>query len=388
MKNIFDRLVYLWKQNLNEELTDTEKTELNQLLQNESYAKIFKDMEDPKYISERLKIQNSFDALKAYRNFSERTEYQKGLRAKKNRIRKLYIMTFSVAAVAVLFFTVTSLWRSQETYKTDGETIQSSTILARKTSAYIVLDNGERYDLKSEGRVSKDNSVVFVDKNTMPAMDDQDDTVKLEYNTIVVPRECEQHIVFSDGTQVWMNAESKLRYPTKFASNERQVFLEGEAYFTVKKSSAPFVVHTQKGNIKVLGTEFNIKAYSQKGTMETTLVNGSVMYSGIKELLLKPGEQCVVDVNGGVDKREVDVSFYTAWKDGVFMFKDARLEDIADDLSRWYGCDFIFETDKLKDIKFTANLEKYESINTLMELIKRTGIISYKIQDRTIIISE
>ena len=143
----------------------------------------------------------------------------------------------------------------------------------------------------------------------------------LVFNTLIVPKGGEYSLELPDGTVVWVNSESALRFPEKFTSNRREVFLEGEAYFEVKKdANRPFYVHTEAGKVRVLGTAFNVCAYSNDRFWQTTLVEGSVMINQEeKEVLLKPNEQYQIDVRTGkAGLREVLPELYTSWRDGKF----------------------------------------------------------------------
>ena len=169
--------------------------------------------------------------------------------------------------------------------------------------------------------------------------------VEERYNTLRVPRGGEYSITLSDGTIVYLNAESELRYPVKFVGEDRQVYLSGEAYFdVVHDKTHPFVVDVKNSTVRVLGTSFDVRAYADEDEVLTTLVQGSVRFSAGKEsVILGPGEQAVLDKSGRVETREVDTYLYTAWKDGVFAFKRQRLEEVMKVVARWYDVNVFWE---------------------------------------------
>lgn len=171
------------------------------------------------------------------------------------------------------------------------------------------------------------------------------------YSTLVVPTGGFYPLELSDGTRVWLNSESELRFPVKFLSDKRQVTLKGEAYFTVKKDSTkPFIVHIENASVEVLGTTFNINTYGDDENIYTTLVNGSVRFVSEKnkqEVILKPGMQSVMNTRtGNTDIRQVDVQDYISWKEGRFVFHSMTLESIMQQLRRWYDIQVFYQIRK------------------------------------------
>ena len=163
--------------------------------------------------------------------------------------------------------------------------------------------------------------------------------------------------------------------------------VEGEAYFVVAKGTKPFVVSTSRGDVRVLGTTFNVKAYEEDGAMAATLVEGKVRVAkGEEGMDLAPGEQGTVTAAGVMEKREVDVDEFVGWKKGIYVFKRQRLENIMRDLSRWYGVEVFFQNQALRALPFTGNLRRYEDINGFLDVLERTGELKYRINDNTVII--
>lgn len=201
---------------------------------------------------------------------------------------------------------------------------------------------------------------------------------------MVTPRGGEYSVVLSDGTKVWLNAESELKYPVHFNGPERRVYLKGEAYFDVaKRKGQKFIVCSDKTQITVLGTEFNIKNY-EGGVVAATLVAGSVLVGyEDNECCLKPGQQAVVSVDG-VNVREVETILYTAWKDGFFVCQDMTLDQILQELSRWYDFTYFYQNEELGALRLTAKLRKFDSVEDIFEILKMTGQVDFVVKGRTV----
>lgn len=212
-------------------------------------------------------------------------------------------------------------------------------------------------------------------------------------NEISTPKGGHFKVVLPDGSKVWLNASSTLKYPNKFSPKERVVELSGEAYFEVNKQSTPFYVHTTTQRIEVLGTHFNVNAYKDESEVKTTLVEGSVKISAdsrtgnIEDVFLKPGEQARL-VGEKIEVKEVDVSQFIAWKEGFFSFRGADLEMVMREFSRWYGVDVEFEGDlpntKLwgevyRDAKASQALAILEYYDLKFKIIKEKGISKIEI---------
>ena len=178
-----------------------------------------------------------------------------------------------------------------------------------------------------------------------------------------------------------------MKYPITFSGESREVILSGEAYFDVKKDTRPFVVSLESGDVTVLGTSFGVSAYPGYPNY-TTLVWGSVRFTSLRQeqVVLTPGEQAVVNISGTLEKRNVDVEEFVGWKDGVFIFKDKTLAEIMQILERWYGVNVIFQDESLKELEYTGSLERYDSINTFLQLLEKLKEIRYEIKKNTIVL--
>ncbi|CAL1520167.1 FecR domain-containing protein [Chitinophaga sp. MM2321] len=212
------------------------------------------------------------------------------------------------------------------------------------------------------------------------------DTEKPIQYTLITPRGGEYQLTLSDGTTVWLNADSKLVYPTVFTGNTRVVTLEGEAYFDVHQdASHPFVVKTSHQSVRVLGTEFNIHAYPDEPKVVTTLINGRVQVNSQDHtLLLQPGQQAHLTGEGLLSLQpDADIEQVIAWKNGYFRFMKADIHSIMQQLSRWYDVEVHYEKN-LKPASFGAVISRNNNISQVLNMLEATGEVHFKIEGRKI----
>ena len=208
------------------------------------------------------------------------------------------------------------------------------------------------------------------------------------YNTVSTPRGGQYQLVLADGSKVWLNAASTLRFPTSFVGKERKVELEGEGYFEVAKNAAmPFKVDVDgKGEVEVLGTHFNINSYSNEPAINTTLIEGSVKVTGNlsgKTQNLNPGEQARINAAGQVTlNRNINVDEIIAWKEGNFNFNSAGIEYIMRNVSRWYDLDVVYQGVPSKET-FSGIVSRNSNLSEVLMIIKQAGI-KFKIEGKKI----
>ena len=185
-----------------------------------------------------------------------------------------------------------------------------------------------------------------------------------------------------DGSLVWLNSGSKLSYPSNF-KGQRSIQLEGEAYFDVIKSRKPFIVSTAYGEIEVLGTSFNVKAYTDDD-FQTTLVAGAVnlRVGAGTSITLKPGEQAFVNENNRLEIQTVETEIFTSWKDGKLIFYREPFEKVAKRMERWYNVKIEVDNDEIKNLWFTGTIEM-ETLSEVMELIRRSMPLEYSYDQNT-----
>ncbi|MCF7568279.1 DUF4974 domain-containing protein [Sabulilitoribacter arenilitoris] len=316
--------------------------------------------------------------------------------------RKRSYWKYAAAASVMLFISLSILFiknREQDIpsniITTTPPTLINNDIEIGSKKATLTLEDGSNIflekgkDFVSNNLKADDKGIVYkgakVSKN------------KIQYNYLTIPRGGEFSIKLPDGSQVWLNSESQLKYPVAFAKGEpRKVELVyGEAYFKVSPSTnhdgSKFIVNTQMQEIEVLGTEFNINAYKDEPYIYTTLVEGSIaINNSLNMAILKPGDQSeinIADQNSTINITQVNVKKIISWKKGIFTFSNLPLKEIAKVLSRWYDVDIIFANKELEDIRFNGVSSKKQNIEEILINIRNTNFINnYKIDGKTIFI--
>jgi len=217
----------------------------------------------------------------------------------------------------------------------------------------------------------------------------EDKGMEAVYNTLEVPRSGEFKLILADGTKVWLNSQTILKYPVAFTGGMRDVYLTGEAYFEVAKAPKPFIVNTPEGAVQVLGTQFNVKAYLEEHAEAITLEEGKVRVSVNKGLFLDitPGYQAYIDkATRQLSTRAVNTSCYTGWREGVFRFDGETLEGVMNALARWYDFRFQFEQASTQNLHFSGTLKRYDSAEKVFDMIEQTANVKISIEDEYIVI--
>lgn len=261
--------------------------------------------------------------------------------------------------------------------------------LTLNDGSHIVLSNAKNGKLTAGSGIQvtkeKDGLIVYHFSNSDTGKSRPVD----EFNTITTPRGGQYQLVLSDGSKVMLNAESSLRFPVAFNSNERRVELTGEAYFEVAKNKAkPFIVHANNTNIQVLGTHFDVNAYNDDHMLTTTLLEGSVrMESGKYSAILKPGQQgSVMDNSGSIAVKDADIEEVMAWKNGIFLFNDERLDEVMKKISRWYNVEVEFRDPEVKKEAYSGIVSRFSKISQLLGKLQELGGVEFKIEPNKVII--
>tara|TARA_R110002033_G_scaffold170962_1_gene214997 strand:+ start:6219 stop:7379 length:1161 start_codon:yes stop_codon:yes gene_type:complete len=298
-------------------------------------------------------------------------------------------------AAAILVMALTSTYFLRNNIFNNASptpTIVNSTIQSGTDKATLTLETGETVTLvkgttyQTPNANSNGEEIVYNALNSTSS--------ELVYNYLSVPRGGQFALKLSDGTKVWLNSESQLKYPVSFTKGEsRQVELVyGEAFFEVSPSSehkgANFkVIHNQQ-EVQVLGTEFNIKAYKDESNVYTTLAKGKVAINYLGKIQnLIPGQQSNVNMlTNTLTVSTVNVKTEVSWKDGVFSFKEKSLKEIMVSLSRWYDVEVVFQNKSLETVKFNGVLRKHQNIEEILAVIMSSSINNYEINNKTIIL--
>ncbi len=318
------------------------------------------------------------DVEEEYRRFAGRT--------KRGRGRALWRWCGAAAAsVAVLL----AVWFFADRVEVEEKTLAAAETLVGRRTAELILASGERVELGGNALNIKteDGRRIAADSCKRLSYREADVEGVMEeepvYNTVRVPGGADYAVELADGTIVRLNCETELRYPVRFVGKERRVYLDGEAFFEVAKNAEmPFIVETTQMQVEVTGTQFDVKAYAEDETMQATLVEGGVEVcaygAGSKPVALIPSQQYVLDVQTRqAEVKKVDVQLYTGWVEGMFVFKNQRLEDVMTMLARWYSVDVFYIGESVKDIRLSANLGRYEHIDKILDIIQETNKIGF-----------
>lgn len=255
--------------------------------------------------------------------------------------------------------------------------IKNGAVASQRNVRIIKLANGQ---LKYSFQLT-DTSEQLASK-TIPA-------VAIQYNTIETPRGGQFQIDLPDGTHVWLNAMSSIRFPLNFSSlKERRVELTGEAYFeVVHNKDLPFRVVTTSQTVEDLGTLFDVNAYSDEKRTKTTLLRGSVkLTAGNNSVVLIPGQQA--ETGQSITVHEADVEAAIAWKNGYFKFDDEKLEDIMRQLGRWYNINVVYQDESVRSETFGVLTTRFANISSLLNMLEQTGNVKFRISGSTVTISK
>nr|WP_321358587.1 FecR domain-containing protein [uncultured Draconibacterium sp.] len=257
----------------------------------------------------------------------------------------------------------------------------------------LITDEGEVVLLQSENSesiVEIDGAQIHQKDSTLLYDKEEKKIEEVKYNSLVTPRSKVYNLVLADGTKVWLNASSAIKYPVSFTGDIRKVYLTGEAYFEVAHDKTkPFIVSTSEMDVEVLGTTFNVMAYPEDQTVETTLVTGQVkIRTGKNKLLLEPGMQATLDKGTRLlDKSEANTDLITSWIFGKYIFEYESLEGVMSKLSRWYDIDVSFANIKKKNIHFSGTLFKYHDINETLHIIELTTNVKFENTENSITVN-
>ncbi|BEI57423.1 FecR family protein [Butyricimonas faecihominis] len=314
----------------------------------------------------------------------------------KNGLRRQRRMTtwIKYAAVIALPLLIAGVWLL---FPRGGErsipVAQNTKIVKREESPVLEVVGGGKVILEKE----KDKMIEAgrgVDVQQSSGMLVYSDSVVSEYvdtNVLRIPKGGEFKLQLADGTRVYLNSATDLRYPVAFTGPERRVYLKGEAYFEVAKDvEHPFIVVTDDVQVRVYGTSFNVNTLGADG-VRTVLVEGKVGIRGQdldREYVLKPNELAFYDRNSRDMKIEtVDPDLYTLWRKGIFVFERETLENIMNTLSLWYDMEVFFQSESAKQLHFSGHMKRYEQIEDILHAITDATGVVFTINDRTVCVS-
>lgn len=352
-------------------------------LEHEDKVRIVGKILNAEELESRRVIRAECDVQRAWEQVQRRMEERKGQR----RLKRYSLMLQSAVSLAAAILIACGVIYYTHVGRQKRVMAQIAQIKPEGQHAVLYLADGASVDLGLrdsiavrtetgvEVEMTGENSLAYKPRKTQPQKQEE---VPEEYNTLVTPRGSEYSLTLADGTQVWLNAASRLRFFTSDRGRERRVWLEGEAYFEVAHDARrPFIVESGGQSIRVLGTRFNINSYEGDRAIYTTLVEGSVAIApltGGDAVTLEPGQQAEYSRrNGGaIAVKAVDTSLATAWMNGTFIFAHASVTEIMENLSRWYS--FEFEVSPLLDgLRFSGQFPRCENLDKILSIIASTG---------------
>jgi len=366
----------------------------NWLEKDPSNSSLYHRIKEEGYIRKKLKRYEDYDKKTAWLNIIRQIDQPVSTR--RMVLRKLIPYA---AAILILAAIGGYLFFNHLLFDTKNQVVKTGIIVPGTQKAILTLGNGEKIALNNtmEEVVIPEQQVDIVDaNNTLTYLEKEPEKKEktIVYNTLETPRGGEYHVVLSDGTRIWLNAVSKLRYPTEFSGDVRYVEIEGEAYFEVAENRRkPFIVNTGKMEIVVLGTSFNVMAYCDEENIETTLIEGSVKVNIVNEvnsdlnaIEITPGQQAVfVKEQNILEQKKVNTEVFTAWMDGKFIIDHESLEGLMRRLGRWYDFETEYTDPEIRNYHFSGTIKRYDNISSILEMIALTTHISFEIKNNTVI---
>ena len=340
------------------------------LAQNEQNKALFNKICSDNTIREKIYNYKNIDAEQAFNDF---------LKARKQRSnRRIYYRFLSGAAVIAICFGFWALIRIQEQETQNLQVTETEQQLSDMPAnkPVLTLGDGTRMNVWGDNlyfkETEKGQKIMLGDS----LLSQKEDSITADsYNTLEVPLRCDFNFTMSDGTRVWINAASTLKYPAKFAADSRTVYASGEIYLEVAKDAGrPFYVVVDGITVKVLGTSFNIRAYADENDTKVTLLEGKIAAQiNDKEYTLTPGKQLKRDKTfGETSVRTVDPAEIVSWTRGYYIFKKARLQEVVNTLKNWYGVNIMLSSGA-SDIIYTGVVNKEEKLEVFLRRLEEVS---------------
>lgn len=303
----------------------------------------------------------------------------------------------AAAAVALAVATGSFMWlkRPSAPVQEAKNTLPAGNIIPQairpgSNKAVLILGDGSEIALNDadSGRIARQGN-AFISKTGhgqivyADAGNTNEET--LIYNTIHIPRGGQYSLTLPDGSKVWLNAATRLHFPVRFQGSERLVELDGEAYFEVARNERqPFRVKVRSMEVEVLGTHFNVMAYTDEATIQTTLLEGKVrLKSGESSVILRPGQQGLYAPGTHFSVRQADPEQATAWKNGYFIFNDETLPSIMRKISRWYDADIQYAS-RNNNLSYAGTISRFKNVEDVLRMLTLTGTVQFRVEGKII----
>ena len=361
----------------NELSSEEELIFLHELKKHPEYMKVLESFRNGKQVQSELDFLHNLDVDSAWEKVNPNPV---------SHTRAKGAKWWAIAA-SIIFLGLCSfwIWRYQQPDMGLRQLAAAQHILPATDKAELILSDGRAVALhkNASALLEADGTAIFQKEGMLSYQSTQQDHhTRLIYNTLRVPRSGTFRLVLPDGTAVWINANSELRYPVHFAKNERKIYLKGEAYFEVSRDvDRPFKVEVEGTEVEVLGTHFNVRAYGDR--VSTTLLEGAVKVQYAQQsVLLEPGQQAR-SFEDNIEVQQADLTKAVAWKDDIFYFNEDRLVDIMEEISRWYDVEIAYDG-KVSDQRYTGSIRRDARLSEVLELIGFTSAVEFKVSGRRV----
>jgi len=385
------RVAYLIAGYIRNTLTEAEHEDLDDWVNASDHnMKLFEDLTDERNIEANLEWMDKVQSEQSFKMLRERGAFKKA--AKKFKIHPAWIAAASVVLITVIYFLSRNSNNSEA--NTDKMTkLDTTGLQPGGNRAFLSLGDGSIIDLTTtkNGLMKNANGSDIIKVGDGALLYEPDTTTEplSAMHTLTTPIGGQYHLKLPDGTSVWLNAATSIKYPARFSGNERRVELNGEAYFEVTHSVAAsgarqsFVVESNGVTTEVLGTHFNVMSYANEAAKEITLLEGIVRVS-IKDnsTELSPAMQAIIKGETITNKSEIDTGEVVGWKSGYFVFHDAPIESIMRQVERWYGAHVVYQGDVNQ--LFNASILRSEPLSRLLHLLELNGYVHFKTENKTI----
>lgn len=376
-----ERIGYLIANFIKGTLTPLEREELDEwILASDKNELLFDELTNEENIQKTMQWYASIDQERAWRRIKKRIAFTK----EKKTMFPFSLMAIAASVILIIGIAAFLFWPKNSRQTTTGSPFaEIQDLPPGKNIATLTIGNGRKIILDStapsgisDGRIKIEKGMVVYDTLVVSPPKE---------NLLTVPVGGQFTILLADGTKVWLNSESSLKYTTSFVGPERRVVLTGEAYFEVAKNKEkPFIVESSGNEIKVLGTHFNINSYGDENVFTTTLLEGSVQLTkGAVSKILKPGEQASVS-NGNIEVGDADVNMAIAWKNGEFIFRNTPVAAIVKQLARWYNLDVKFQDPVDKHLN--ATIKRDVPLSKVLHYLEQTGDMHFKLEGRKLLV--
>ncbi|WP_439184633.1 FecR family protein [Carboxylicivirga taeanensis] len=345
---------------------------------------LLKSLEDEDLVKNDLHMWNQFDEEKVWVEITEKINNRSG-------VRRIFSLLSRIAAIFIIALLAGSVVYLSLREQSADELVVNQTYEPGTSGAVLNIAGMEPIVLNdtTNAEIDSDNEVIATVKNGMLACL-AEGNVKSVPIEIIVPQYSDYHFVLSDGSEIWLNAGSKARFEQPFSVESRNIYIEGEAFFNVThRPDQPFVVDIAgRNSIEVLGTSFNVKAYTDEAEEQAVLVDGSIRWTSTtgEVHLLEPGQLLSFSESANAAQvRDVDVYPYVSWKDGRFVFDGNSLTEIISVLNRWYGVSILCVDEEIGELHFSMDVNKQQQLDEILDIIETTGKVKFTYRENQIL---